>query len=786
MNSQDTNNSVLMTLSGDQLKQLFSQMDIQIMVADLETYEILYANEKMNTAYNVNYDPTGKRCWETYQKGQSGPCEFCCVNKLKQNKTQSIEWEIYNTATARWFRNVSRVIRWSDGRLAHFEQGMDITNIREKDVALHDAETYAQMMLDSTPLSCSIWDEEGRLLDTNQETTRLFCLRDKSEYINNFFAFSPQFQPDGKPSIRKAVQMVRKALATGYTRFEWEFVIQGNRSLPTEIMLVRVPFKSGFRVLSYARDLRETKASETAVRQYTSLLHAASDMAVAMLGASSENFGDILTGQLKVLCELAGMSRVSIWENFERDNVLYHRLIYRWATDERWMKTIVPLYDELNYDDFPEHKEMFLASLLVNRRLSDMSRAEKEFFTPLGVKAILMIPVMHNNEFWGFISFDNCVEEVLTSDINASVLKNSGFLIASSIMRHRAKRALLSSGRKLEMNGKLLGAVNHVAENLIAGDPFDFTQVMRECLEILGRSVGANRVSLWRNFEDEEGRLCSRRLPGWLEGQGLDQTFYESEIDFATFIPEWDKGVTVRKDINMPLRQMNGAIRNSDIMRNTKAMLLVPLEVNGEFWGFTAYSFSDEDRLLGNTEIGILRSGGTMIASAIMQNDINQKLLLATEEAMASVRSKSEFMARMSHEIRTPMNAVIGMTTVAQKSTDMPKIKESLDLIASSAQQLLAIINNILDMSDIGMDNLGILKAPYNLGGMLDNIVKNFQWQLEEKNHHFHYDMQCAANRIIVGDEKRTSQIISHLLSNAIKFTPPGGGNYAVRRGKAS
>ncbi|MDL2216689.1 response regulator [Desulfovibrio sp. OttesenSCG-928-M14] len=153
----------------------------------------------------------------------------------------------------------------------------------------------------------------------------------------------------------------------------------------------------------------------------------------------------------------------------------------------------------------------------------------------------------------------------------------------------------------------------------------------------------------------------------------------------------------------------------------------------------------------------------------------NAELLLAAQAAEKAGRAKTAFLANMSHEIRTPMNAVIGMTTVAQKSTDMPKIKESLDMIGTSAQQLLAMINNLLDMSDINMDNLAILYAPYNLRAMLGNVVKNFQWQVDEKQQNLHQDIHCVGNHMIVGDEKRTSQIITHLLANAIKFTPAGG-----------
>ncbi|MDL2216690.1 response regulator [Desulfovibrio sp. OttesenSCG-928-M14] len=775
MNSQGEIDTALATISDDALKELFLKMDIQIMVADLETYEILYANEKMNAAYNIDYDPTGKLCWETYHRDQNGPCDFCPMKNLKRDSLQSIEWDVYSPVTERWFHNVSSVIRWNDGRPVHFEQGMDITNVREKDAELREAEAYTQMMLDSTPLSCSVWDEEGNLLDTNQETTRLFHLQDKSEYINNFFAFNPTLQPDGKSSRKKAIQMVRKAFATGYARFEWEFRIQGNKSLPTEIMLVRVPFKNGFRVLSYARDLREIKKADVAVRQYTNLLQAASDMAVTMLSISFKNFDDILTNQLKILGEAAGLNRVCIWENCMRDNVLHHRLIYRWSVDEMRAQNILPLYHELNYDDFPEHKKTLMASKTVNRRVADMSGAEREFFKSLDIKAILLIPIIYNDEFWGFISFDNCVEETLPSDINVSVLRTNGIVLASSIVRDRSKKALLASGQKLERNGKLLGAVNHVAENLIAGDPFDFTQVMQECLEILGRSVGANRVSLWRNFENKNGQLCSRRLPGWLEGKSLTQACYEREIDFATFIPEWDKGVTTRKDINMPLKQLSRAIRNSGVMHHTKALLLMPVEVNGEFWGFMAYSFEDEDRQLGKTEIGILRSGGTMIASAIMQNDVNQKLLLATEEALTSIRAKNEFMARMSHEIRTPMNAVIGMTAIARAAPTVERKDYCLDKIDGASTHLLGIINDILDMSKIDADKLELSPVAFRFDDLIRDSVACVRLKAEEKQQRCSVDVGEGIPPVLIGDVQRLRQVLVNLLGNAVKFTPEHG-----------
>lgn len=106
-------------------------IDVQLMVTDLETNKILFANEKMNKSYNIDYNPLGKYCWEVYQTGQTAPCDFCPLETLKANPDEPIVWEAYNTLTGRWFRNTSSIIEWTDGQKAHLQQGVDITEMKE-------------------------------------------------------------------------------------------------------------------------------------------------------------------------------------------------------------------------------------------------------------------------------------------------------------------------------------------------------------------------------------------------------------------------------------------------------------------------------------------------------------------------------------------------------------------------------------------------------------------------------------------------------------------------------
>ncbi|MDR3279200.1 MAG: response regulator [Synergistaceae bacterium] len=135
------------------------------------------------------------------------------------------------------------------------------------DVRNEEAEESARIMLDATPLACSLWDEEGNLLDCNQEALRMYGLSKKSDYLKYFYDLSPEFQPDGKKSRLEAERRDNAAIKTGYQRFEWMHRTLSGRELPVEVTLVRVPLNEGYRLATYSRDLRAVKANEARIRE---------------------------------------------------------------------------------------------------------------------------------------------------------------------------------------------------------------------------------------------------------------------------------------------------------------------------------------------------------------------------------------------------------------------------------------------------------------------------------------------------------------------------------------
>ena len=155
---------------------------------------------------------------------------------------------------------------------------------------------------------------------------------------------------------------------------------------------------------------------------------------------------------------------------------------------------------------------------------------------------------------------------------------------------------------------------------------------------------------------------------------------------------------------------------------------------------------------------------------------INQALSEAVAAAEAASRAKSTFLSNMSHDIRTPMNAIIGFTTLAVSNIDnQERVKDYLTKTLSSSRHLLALINDILDMSRIESGKLQLEETEVNLAEMLHDIKTIVGGQIYAKQLELYMDALDVADEDVYCDRTRLGQILLNLLSNAIKFTPAGG-----------
>ena len=181
------------------------------------------------------------------------------------------------------------------------------------------------------------------------------------------------------------------------------------------------------------------------------------------------------------------------------------------------------------------------------------------------------------------------------------------------------------------------------------------------------------------------------------------------------------------------------------------------------------------------THIGSIRSsevgiqGGALVICTDLTDFIREK-----ERSEAANNAKSDFLATMSHEIRTPMNAILGMSEVMTHTTLDAQQKKLLSDIRSSSHSLLSIINDVLDFSKIEAGKLEVVPTNYNLYAMLDNLYSMFSMLFSNKG--LTLDLQVADDlpATVYGDENRLRQVLTNILSNAMKYTSEGGAVFSA------
>ncbi len=203
--------------------------------------------------------------------------------------------------------------------------------------------------------------------------------------------------------------------------------------------------------------------------------------------------------------------------------------------------------------------------------------------------------------------------------------------------------------------------------------------------------------------------------------------------------------------------------------------------------GFFKWNYQTADGQLIYTEVSVIRifsHGEPQLVS--FSHDFTQyklmldELTIAKDLAEKNAKAKSDFLANMSHEIRTPMNAIIGMTELLLADTLTERQQKYATDVKLSATSLLAIINDILDVSKIGVGKLTLSEIDYNFKEMLSAVCSITRLLAKNKNIAFIEEIGENLPEFLFGDDIRLRQILINILGNAVKFTQAGSVTLSV------
>lgn len=311
---------------------------------------------------------------------------------------------------------------------------------------------------------------------------------------------------------------------------------------------------------------------------------------------------------------------------------------------------------------------------------------------------------------------------------------------------------------------------------------------VQQALAGVGQATGQDRAYLFEYHTDPltAENLMSQRYEWTRNGISIQIDNPELQnLSFDQLFPRWYEVLSQGKVVAGKVADFPASERSILQPQDIISLMVVPVQVEGCFWGFIGFDNCCSDYLWGAEDQAILTSMAASIGTAIMRHrseamlrETNLKLAQATEQAKKASKAKSLFLANMSHEIRTPMNAITGLAHLTLQTSLDQRQRDYILQIQTASQSLLRIINDILDFSKIEAGKLALEKTPFRLEDVLTSAMTLQRQRALEKGIELLLDVRSShlvgAGGHFMGDPLRLEQVMTNLLTNGVKFTDSG------------
>ncbi|MCT7994942.1 PAS domain S-box protein [Laspinema olomoucense] len=299
--------------------------------------------------------------------------------------------------------------------------------------------------------------------------------------------------------------------------------------------------------------------------------------------------------------------------------------------------------------------------------------------------------------------------------------------------------------------------------------------------EVVAESTGPEWISLMDNLQDLPETAV--KLTGSdSDLLGDNEVVLEDCYMQSARTEEWNLGLTYLAVEDVYNAGFDESYLNILEQFQAKAYIIVPIFSGNKLWGLLASYQNSGPRHWKEAEIKVVVQIGNQLGVALQQAELlektqrqSQALQKAALAADAANRAKSEFLANMSHELRTPLNAILGFTQVlARDSSLKPENHEHLKIINRAGGHLLALINDVLEMSKIEAGRMSFNPVNFDLINLLKSLNEMFQLKAESKQLQIIFEGCNALPQFVKTDESKLRQVLINIVGNAIKFTETG------------
>jgi len=316
--------------------------------------------------------------------------------------------------------------------------------------------------------------------------------------------------------------------------------------------------------------------------------------------------------------------------------------------------------------------------------------------------------------------------------------------------------------------------INEISSLLIQSNFNEISSSINQALNMLGDYSNVDRVYI---FEFDYSNSTMNNTYEWC-AEGVT-----SEIDNLknipnNIIPRWFEKFNNNEYVYIPdvakIEEEYYAEKEILEPQGIVSLLTIPIFFADKLIGFIGFDSVKQQREWEFEYIALLRLAAEIVSGALFRRNFECELMSAKELAERANASKSEFIANMSHEIRSPMNAILGFSEILLNMVKTPQEKNFVNNILLSGKTLLALINDILDLSKIESGRIEIFKEPVNLNNLIKEIQQIFSQQASSKNILQKTEINFDTCNNFIIDEIRLRQVVFNLVGNAVKFTDKG------------
>ena len=670
-------------------------------------------------------------------------------------------------------------------------------------------------------------DVKGRFLFVNSAYCDLFNVKE-SELLGK--SYTPLVHEDDIPVVEKAVQKLFKPPYNcsyeerAKTRFGWRWIQWEAKSVLDENGNVKELIGTG-------RDITERKNAEFALNKRLEFENTLAAISTRFINVAPELIETEINNALQKIGEIASVDRTYLFKASEDG-------LYITAANEWCAGGIQPQINK--YQNVPVNltplwiqKLNKLETIYIPRvaDLPELMAAEKKALEELGVKSVIVIPIIRDEKLVGFIGFDSVKEERTWADEDIILLKMLCEILSNALNRMRSKEALK---KLLEKQSAMLLAIPDMLFNVTRDgiiidhstpetgklllSPEEFLN--KQISSFLSKELSDEFLSLFKKTLDEQKvQLFEYSL------QSNDQTkYFEARIAPAGI----DRLVVIIRDItdqnraNKELIKLNRAIEQSSISviitdSNgnieyvnpffTKLTGYSPEEIMGKnprilksghhsadfymnLWKDIKSGKDWQGEILNKRKNGetyweyivispIVDKDGNITNYVAIQEDITQlklimeDLITAKNKAEEMNRIKSLFFANMSHELRTPMIGILGNAELLEMDITDAAHREMVRTIYRSAMRLHETLNSILDISKIEVEGIQKTERLIDISNLVYESISLFRAAAVEKGLFLKCENSAEAKKIYT-DDNIVTKILNNLLSNAIKYSDSG------------